>query len=453
MIALPHVARLFKRLAMRLDEPAVFADGKYHSYACLLAEVDRWTRRLDELAVAPGAVVSYVGDYALGTIALMLALIRRRAIAVPLTAANVHEHGVLCAIAGVEFVGHFENGDIFFKRCNVELPPPLIRSFRASAQPGLVVFTSGSSGKPKAILHSFEKLLSKFERDRPGYRTLLLLMMDHLGGINTLMACLSNGGLAVCVPERTPDAVCNVVAASRAELLPTTPTFLNMMLVSGVLDRYDLSAIRVISYGAEPMSPYTLSRLHQAFPNVHLKQTYGLSELGVLHSKSPDPSSLWLHVGGDGFEAKSVNGVLYIRSASSMVGYLNADNPFDEDGWMCTGDLVEESADGMIRFLGRVSDVINVGGQKVFPTEVEAVLAQAPNVAEAAVFGLRHPLLGQCVASRVSLIEAEAQDRLGARLRQYCLERLTKYKVPMRFEIVDLIDQATTRAKKRRADA
>src|SRR5262249_28068135 len=155
--------------------------------------------------------------------------------------------------------------------------------------------------------------------------------------------------------------------------------------------------------------------------------TYGLSELGVLRSRSEGRGSLWLSVGGKGFETQVRNGILHIRSVSNMIGYLNAPSAIDDEGWMNTGDLVEER-DGMLRFLGRASEVINVGGQKVFPSEVEGVLLEADGVAEATVYGASNPLLGQAVCARVSLLADEEPAAATKRLRSFCLQRLAKYK-------------------------
>jgi acyl-CoA synthetase (AMP-forming)/AMP-acid ligase II len=135
-----------------------------------------------------------------------------------------------------------------------------------------------------------------------------------------------------------------------------------------------------------------------------------------------------------------------------MVGYLNAPSPIDKDGWMTTGDLVEERG-GLIRFLGRITEVINVGGQKVTPTDVETILMQAENVAEATVHAIPHPILGQAVAARISLLQPEDKDLLAQRLREYCRERLQKYKIPMRFEVAAEGTQMSSRAKKIRAVA
>jgi acyl-CoA synthetase (AMP-forming)/AMP-acid ligase II len=205
----------------------------------------------------------------------------------------------------------------------------------------------------------------------------------------------------------------------------------------------------MITYGAEPMPQATLNRVSGIFHHAKLKQTYGLSELGVLHSKSPDNKSLWVKVGGDGFETRVVDGILHIRSQSNMIGYLNAPNPIDQDGWMSTGDFVDEQ-DGLIRFLGRSSEIINVGGQKVFPAEVEDVLIAAEGVADATVFATHHPLLGQAVCARVSLSSKESTEVAVSRLRTHCRDRLAKFKVPMRFEIVSADAQSTNRSKKLR---
>jgi len=274
--------------------------------------------------------------------------------------------------------------------------------------------------------------------------------MDHFGGFNTLMSVLSYGGTAVIAAKRTPEEVCRTVQDARVELLPVTPTFINLLLASRCYEDFDLSSVRLITYGTEVMPESTLARIATAFPEARLQQTYGLSELGVLRSRSKDSGSVWVKVGGEGFETKIIDGMLWVRSQSAMVGYLNAPSPFDDDNWMNTGDLVEVDGD-YVRILGRDSDIINVGGQKVFPVEVESVLIDAENVTEAAVYALKSPLLGEVVAARVSLRGTEDPVALKARLRKFCLERLASSKVPVRFVVVPQEELQSDRAKKVRA--
>src|SRR5262249_37909483 len=157
------------------------------------------------------------------------------------------------------------------------------------------------------------------------------LLLDHIGGINTLFHGLATGGTIVTTRDRSPEAICRTIARHRVEVLPTSPTFLNLPLLSGEYQRHDLSSLRLITYGPELMPASTLERLHELFPNVRFQQTYGLSELGILRSKSREDGSLWVKVGGEGYETKVVDGVLWIKAQSAMLGYLNADNPFDAD--------------------------------------------------------------------------------------------------------------------------
>src|SRR6185369_14950142 len=121
--------------------------------------------------------------------------------------------------------------------------------------------------------------------------------------------------------DRTPEAICRAIERDRIDLLPTTPTFLRMLAMSGLHRRFDLSSLRLITYGTEPMPPATLRGLMAIFPDVRFKQTYGLSELGVLPTRSKSPDSLWLEIGGVGCEARVVDHVLWIRSETAMLGY------------------------------------------------------------------------------------------------------------------------------------
>jgi len=251
-----------------------------------------------------------------------------------------------------------------------------------------------------------------------------------------MMHALTSGGTIVPLGDRTPRSVCATIERHRIQLLPTTPTFLNLLLMSDVYREHDLSSLELITYGTEPMPASTLRHLHEVFPAVRLKQTYGLSELGILQTKSKDSGSLWVKVGGDGYEVKVVDNILWIRADAAMLGYLNAPSPFDADGWFNTGDAVEVDGD-YLRILGRKSELINVGGEKVYPAEVESVILQLPNVSDVAVSGRPNPITGQVVVARVVVQEPEDAATLTRRLRRFCREHLAPYKVPAVVELVD----------------
>lgn len=321
---------------------------------------------------------------------------------------------------------------------------PLLDKLRDSGDAGLVLFSSGSSGEPKAIVHNFTKLLQKYNIKRPTYRTLAFLPLDHMGGLNTMLHTLYNGGCLIVPLKRDPEYICKLIQDFEIELLPTTPTFLNLMLISKAYEKYDLSSLKIISYGTEPMPPVTLERLKQIFPDVRLKQTYGLTELGVLSSKSKD--GLWVKIGGNGCQTRVRNGMLEIKADTAMMGYINAPDPFTQDGWFMTGDRVEQDGE-YFKILGRESEIINIGGNKVYPVEIENVIQQVEGVKEVTVYGKKNELLGSVIWAVVSSIKPD--PGLAVRIKKYCIENLESYKVPVKI-IIDQSCQYSDRFKKKR---
>jgi len=444
------IETIMGRMAANGDAPALFWNDQEFSYAEFLELVAVWRDRIAADGIGRGTVCGFFGEYSPQVCGLIFALMQVKAILVPFTAAIDNELPEFMEIAGVEVLYRFAPDDSWTLECSPSLPKnDLIVSFLERDVPGLVVFTSGSTGKPKGILQDCERVMRKFVASRESWRTVLFLMLDHFGGFNTLLSTFAYGGTAICLPDRGQETVCRVIEASRATLLPTTPTFINLLLASRCYQAFDLSSIRLITYGTEVMPAATLQKLREVFPNARVKQTYGLSELGVLRSKSENDDSVWVKIGGAGFETKIVDNILWVRSEANMVGYLNAPSPFDDEGWMCTGDQVEVRGEYM-RILGRKSEMINVGGQKVFPAEVETVLLEAENVREATVVGMPHPVMGHIVTARISLHEPEEPRALTERLRKHCMERMAKYKVPVRFVVVAEDDLRSARFKKTR---
>jgi acyl-CoA synthetase (AMP-forming)/AMP-acid ligase II len=137
-------------------------------------------------------------------------------------------------------------------------------------------------------------------------------------------------------------------------------------------------------------------------------------------------------LGGEGFETRVTDdGLLEIKARSAMLGYLNAPSPFTDDGWFITGDRVEVDGE-YFRVLGRVSEMINVGGNKVDPAEVEDALLQLDGVVDAVVFSEPHELLGQVVAARIRIEESDDPAAFRSRMRVELGKRLARYKVPQR---------------------
>lgn len=442
---------LLRRFCLFGDADAIVFDGVTYSYDYLLRSVEEWRGCLDLHQVEQGQVVALEGQYSPESCAGLLALIDRGAIIVPLTSLPAAKRDEFLDIAQVEVVIQLDGQK--GRRCqrtHRHADHELFGPLRRDGRPGLVLFSSGTSGRSKASVLDFGKVLGRYGDPKRPRRTLTFLNLDHIGGINTLLHTLSQGGAVVTVPERTPDGVFAAIAEHRAQVLPTTPTFLNMTLISGAHERYDTGSLELITYGTEPMPLRTLQRLKAAFPHVRFKQTYGLSELGILPTRSKSDDTLWLQLGTAGFEHKIIDGVLWVRSDMAMLGYLNAPAEFDADGFFNTQDAVETDGD-YIRILGRRSEIINVGGEKVYPSEVENVLLEAANVAEATVSGRASPVTGMLVKATIQLAEPEDERSAVRRVRAYCRQRLEPYKVPAVIEVSSARQHSDRFKKIRRA--
>lgn len=422
--------------ANQAKDAIVWIDQRY-SYAWLMRAVQRWQERLEEETVAPGSVVSLEADFSPNAIALMLALIEHGCVIVPLTTSVEVMKPEFRGTAEIEVIIDVTGDDRvrIIKTATVTTHDILTR-LKEERRPGLVLFSSGSTGKNKAAVHDFVPLLEKFKVQRHSLRTITFLLFDHIGGVNTLLYNLSNGGCVVTVQDRSPDAVCQAIEKYKVQLLPTSPTFINLILLSEAYKRYDLSSLETMTYGTEVMPESTLKRCHQALPHVRLVQTYGLSEVGILRAKSKSSDSLWVKVGGEGFATRVVDGMLEIKAQSAMLGYLNAPSPFTEDGWFKTGDAVEVDGE-YIRILGRKSEIINVGGEKVYPAEVESVIQLMEGVEDVAVSGERNPITGQLVKARVKLSTGETVGEFRKRMRFFCQDKLAAFKVPQKVVLVD----------------
>jgi long-chain acyl-CoA synthetase len=425
----------FERLASWGSEPALVASGEPVTYRELLEASETWRARLQSEDVAAGSVVAIEGSFSLHACAAFLAAMRLGAVVVPLTTLMRAHRDSFLEIAEVSLLVELGEGDAFsLTRRDRAVTNPLTLALTSRGQPGLVIFSSGSTGAPKAILHDLSAILRKFQKPRQRKTTLTFLLFDHIGGMDAMLGTFGSGGCIVTVAERTPELVAAAIERHRVHTLPTSPTFLNLFLISGEWEKRDLSSLKVIAYGTEPMPQTTLERLHEIFPDVALVQTYGMSELGVLRSRSRDSTSLWIKFTGDEFQTKVVDGTLWVKADSAMLGYLNAPDLFDAEGWLNTQDAVEVDGE-YLRILGRKSDLINVGGQKVYPAEVEAVLLQLDNVAEVAVFGKAHPMMGQIVAARFTLKEPEPLDLFKRRMNAFGRERLAKFQIPVFVEL------------------
>ena len=387
---------------------------------------------LDMSEIKKGDVVALIGDFDPKSILTLLLLIDKNIILVPLTKETQSQHEYFFKSALVDIV--IDGNSV--KRLKHETKHQLIEKLRSKEHAGLVLFSTGTTGRPKAILHDLTVFLKRFETPRPSLKTLNFLLFDHIGGLNTLLHTLFNKGTIVAPKSRSVEHILETCKEHQIEVLPTTPTFLRMMLMSGLIPDSITESLKIITYGTERMDQPTLDALCKLLPNVDFRQTFGMSELGIVRVKSEARNSLYMKIGGEGIETRVVDSVLEIRSKMRMLGYLNAESPFDEDGWYNTKDIVEVR-NGYYRITGRTSEVINVGGLKFMASEVERVALQFKGVELAKAEGKINPITGQHVELIVQSASNIIIDKL--KLKLFLNNILPKHMLPKRIKTSSIV--------------
>ncbi len=417
------IVEKLKTIWAQSDHPFLIHKGKELRFSDITNQSSH-----DLSEVKQGDVVALIGDFDPNTILTLLLLIEKGVVIVPLTEETSAQHQYFFESALVDVV--ISGGSLV--RIRHGGTHSYIEKLQQSEHAGLILFSTGTTGRPKAILHDLTIFLKRFETPRPTLRTLNFLLFDHIGGINTLLHTLFNRGVVVAPESRTVESILETCRKYNVEVLPTTPTFLRLMLMSGAVPDKVPECLKIITYGTERMDQPTLDELCKMLPNVDFRQTFGMSELGILRVKSEERNSLFMRIGGEGVETRVQNNVLEIRSTTRMMGYLNAPSPFDAEGWYNTKDVVEVKGD-MYKVVGRISDVINVGGLKFMASDVERVILMYPGISFAKVIAKQNPITGQHVEAIIQPNEDAAFDKEG--LNIYLKSKLQPHMVPKRVTI------------------
>jgi len=414
------------------------------------AAVESMRRQCVAAGVAPGAIVVTPGEPTLGALAWLFGAAAAGAVVVPLRRERWDE--IQTWTESIEIDWHVWEGRLVWVREGKTAPRAarLLGELWRRNHPGLILATGGTTGTPKLVLHDLTALLATVPvKDGTARRTMPLMRFDHIGGLDMAWRALAGRQVLVAPPaELTPEAVAATIARHRVEILPATPSFLNLLLLAGVHRTHDLSSLRVVPYGAEPMPAGLLARLQAALPAVEFVQRFGTSETGALPVRD-EAGGLLLRENRAGYAWKVAEGELWVSGPAVALGYLAGDaTGFDTAGWFRTGDLAEQRSDGTIRVLGRREQMINVGGEKVMPGEVEGVLLGHPLVADCRVVAEPNALLGQVVAAEIVWNGPEADAVAVKRaLHEFAAPVLARHKLPAVVRLVTFV--GTTRNQKK----
>ncbi|CAI8270832.1 MAG: 2-succinylbenzoate--CoA ligase [Opitutia bacterium UBA7350] len=426
---------LSDRIESFADRPCFIHQEQTHSYGDLASEIRKIEQTLEKSDIREGDLVLLKADYSLQSVATLLALFNLRVIVAPATALSSSEIASRISAANLKWQVSLRGKNLeILATTNADPTHSLVASLQEQKHPGLILFSSGSTGKPKAMVHDANHLLKSFEKKRTRRLSILIfLLFDHIGGLNTLFNGLASGAKIIIPESRNPHKVARAIQAHAVKLLPASPTFLNLLILSGACEAHDLSSLRFVTYGTEPMPESLLKRLKHTLPHTKFIQTFGTSETGISQTISRASDSTQIKIEDPNTEYKIVDGELWLRSDNQILGYLNHEmSQFTEDGWFKTGDSVLESNDGYLTIVGRREDIINVGGEKVTPSEVENILLEIPEVADCLVYGEDNAITGQNVAAQIVPHERTDLNALKRKIKNHCRKSLNHFKVPAR---------------------
>lgn len=433
------------------DRAAVIAPGRTFSFLQVDATVAHAAAQVRSLRVAPGSAVAIHLPQTERYPLLLLGLIRAGCIVAPLNtrippaavppllraAGATHlitDNQEAAAAADSASVAPLDPGALLSGTSGQagDLAPIAI----AASQPATLVFTSGSTGEPKAALHSLGNHLASAAgsnhniRLAPGDRWLLSLPLYHVGGIAILFRCLAAGAAVVVPPAGEPPGE-SIVRFGITHLSLVATQLLRLLR-----ERSETESLRAVLLGGSAIPPGLLAEAHARGLPVHT--SYGMTEMASqVTTTAPRASPAELSTSGRILPHRelriSQGGEILVRGDTLFLGYLGPDGTDparDAEGWFHTGDLGTVGADGLLGVAGRRDNLFISGGENIQPEEIEHVLGEHPQIDEAIVVPVPDREWGQ---RPVAFIRGVTKPPPAAEIEAWLGERLPRYMVPVAF--------------------
>ena len=323
---------------------------------------------------------------------------------------------------------------------------------------GVTILTSGTEGQPKAARHTWESLLRPVRDGMEPQRWLLSYRLHLYAGLQVLLQSLVTGG-GVCMPgEASPAETVPMLMANGVQFASATPSYWRRLLLFASRNDLQKLELRQITLGGEAVDQPLLDQLQQAFPNARVIHIYATTELGrcfsVSDGKAGFPISFLDDNAGRHADLRIEDGQLMVRSKNRMDHYLATEagtrQGFDDEGWFATGDQVEVVGE-RVYFAGRLGDMINVGGNKVRPLQVENEVRQVPGVADVRIYGQTSSIAGELVACEIVIGAGFDPSEVQQAVAAHCRENLSQYQWPRLIQIVERLPLSDAGKTRRRA--
>jgi fatty-acyl-CoA synthase len=461
--------------AIQPDKTAVHFRGRDLSYAELWRRIAEASLRLAALGVARGDRVAYLGCNSPEILVLLFALARIGAMLVPLNfrlappehqaildhsgakwllaEREFHAHGdtLRAALPGLSLLSLEGAREGWLEWNALPVSGTLANPAGEDADPVLIVYTSGTTGKPKGAVHTQSGLVwnainaTHYQELTGADHVLTVLPMFHVGGlcIQTLPA-LHAGATVTLHPRFDPGAWLSEVASRRPTLTLLVPAVMRALVDHPAWKRTDLTSLRMAAAGSSTIPDSLIAAFHEH--GVTVTQIYGATETGPVsiylraedaRRKAGSAGKAALHAevrlvdANDRDVAQGKVGEILVRGPNVMQGYWkDPDNPSFRDGWFRSGDLAYQDEEGFYFVVGRSKDMIISGGENIYPAELENVLADCDRIAEAAVIGLEDAKWGEVAVAVVGRRPGSALNE--ADVRALYEGRLARYKHPRR---------------------
>ena len=457
---------LARHVRERPEARAVLFQDQAWTWSGLAEEVARIARGLAARGVARGDVVAVQLPNIPEFVFSYLAIARLGAVMCPLhmpyrgaeVQALMRHSGARLAVCLPQSREMFEGRGVALADME-DHPPPATHLEPGSADPFLLLYTSGTTAAPKGVLHAYRAMLGNARLGAPEHglcersRVLCAAPLSHLYGLYSLHCAWAVGACTVLLPAFKPDDLGFLVQTRKPTALWTAPAHVAACRAAGVFHKYGWSTLELAIVSGSIASPSLIQFLAERLPGCAVTQLWGMTELQAgLYTRPGDPPEMSATTAGrpsPGTEIRlSEEGELLVRGPSVFSGYLNHpmedEKAFTPDGWFRTGDLAQPRGE-YFAITGRSKDLINRGGVKINPAEVEALLDAHPKILQSAIVPMPDPVLGEKACAFVVLRNPADGLTLKEAAAYLLGKNIAKYKLPEKLVVVAEMPLTPTR--------